>query len=63
MGEHHARMHGHHMRQEMGGSKGARFRVEQGEAKIAVKCDDDEPMRACVEATIMLLDKLGSLRR
>jgi hypothetical protein len=40
-------------------SKGARFSFERGGTRIDLKCDDDEPMRACAEAAIMLIDKLA----
>jgi hypothetical protein len=40
-------------------SKAAHFRVEQGDNGIDVKCADDEPMRACADITMQLLDRLG----
>lgn len=43
-------------------SKGAHFIVERGEARIDVKCADDEPMKACADITLQLLDKLSTLK-
>jgi hypothetical protein len=40
-------------------SKAAHFRVEQGDNAIDVKCADDEPMRACADIAMQLLDRLG----
>ena len=40
-------------------SKAAHFRVEQGDNGIDVKCADDEPMRACADIAMQLLDRLG----
>lgn len=56
-------MHGGEMRGgPMGGGPGsARFRIRSGDASVAVRCGDDEPMKACVEATMTLLDKLRSM--
>jgi hypothetical protein len=61
-------MHGGEMRGgqmdggHMGGGQGsARFRIRSGDASVLVRCGDDEPMKACVEATMMLLDKLRSM--
>lgn len=42
--------------------KGAHFRFERGDARINVKCADDEPMKACADITLQLLDKLSSLK-
>ena len=44
----------------MGGS-GARFRLRSGDSVVSVNCGDNESMRACVDATLTLLDKLKSL--
>ncbi len=53
-------MEGGMMQHHMGAppSKAAHFRFTRGDGTIDVKCADDEPMRACVDATVMLLDKL-----
>ena len=53
----HGMMHRMHHGPEA--SKGARFSFERGGTRIDLKCDDDEPMRACAEAAIMLIDKLA----
>ena len=42
--------------------KGARFRFSRGDNTIDVRCADDEPTRACVDATVTLLDKLNAMR-
>ncbi len=42
--------------------KGAHFRFERGDARIDVKCADDEPMKACADITLQLLDKLSNLK-
>ena len=57
--------HGHHgmMRQGMQQpSRGAMFRISRGDTRIVVRCDSDEPMRACVEAATTLLDKISPAR-
>jgi hypothetical protein len=47
---------------ERGGSgRGARFMVRNGDAVVAVRCDGSEPMRACVDATLTLLDRVRSM--
>ena len=44
-----------------GGEMGsAHFRIRSGDASVMVRCGDEEPMKACVEAAMMLLDKLRS---
>ena len=40
-------------------SKGAHFRIEQGENMVDVKCADDEPTRACTDIAMQFLDRLG----
>ena len=42
--------------------KGAHFRLERGDARIDVKCADEDSMKACADITLQLLDKLGTLR-
>jgi len=49
--------HGMMMRQ-----RGAMFRISRGDTRIVVRCDSDEPMKACVEAATTLLDKIGPAR-
>jgi hypothetical protein len=39
-------------------SKAARFRIENGDVKIYVKCADDEPMKACADELNQILDRL-----
>jgi len=41
-------------------SKGARFHFSRNDGVVDVKCAEDEPMRACVDAASALLDKLGA---
>jgi hypothetical protein len=40
-----------------GPRRGASFLFRSGDATIAVRCDGKESMRACVDATLALLDK------
>lgn len=42
--------------------KGAHFKFERGDAKVDVKCADEEPIRACADITLQLLDKLSTLK-
>jgi hypothetical protein len=42
-------------------SKGAHFRLQDGDAAVDVKCADDEPMKLCAEITLQILEKLVSL--
>lgn len=42
--------------------KGAHFRFERGDAKVDVKCADDETMKGCAEITLQLLDKLSAMK-
>ncbi len=37
--------------------KGARFRIQSPTVTLGVKCPDDEPIKACVDAVSQLLDK------
>lgn len=41
--------------------EGAHFKFTRGDNTIDVKCADDEPMRACVDAAGTLLDKVASM--
>lgn len=43
--------------------KGAHFIFERGNAHIDVKCADDEPMKACADITLQMLDKLSTLKQ
>ena len=42
--------------------RGARFFLRVGDTRIAARCSDGETMRACVDATLMLLEKAKSLQ-
>lgn len=39
--------------------KGAHFKLEMGDNSVDVKCDDDEPMRACADITMGFLDRMS----
>jgi hypothetical protein len=39
-------------------SKAAHFRLERGDMALDVKCADDEPMKACADIALQMLDKL-----
>lgn len=41
-------------------SKAAHFRFRKGDAMVDIKCADNEPMKACVDAGSALLDKLAT---
>lgn len=43
-------------------SRAAHFRVEQGDMKVDVKCAADEPMKACAELAMQLVDKVAAMR-
>ncbi|KJF74219.1 hypothetical protein [Agrobacterium arsenijevicii] len=38
--------------------KGAHFHIEEGEVKVDVKCADDEPMKACADILMQIIDRL-----
>ena len=42
--------------------RGASFFLRVGDTRIAARCPSGEAMRACVDATLMLLDKAKSLQ-
>lgn len=44
-------------------SKAAHFRVEDGQTKIDIKCADDEPMKACSDILLQVLDHVKGLPR
>src|SRR3954467_11869907 len=44
-----------------GGGRGARFMIRNGDAVVAVRCDGSESMRACVDATLTLLERVRAL--
>ena len=41
-------------------SKAAHIRLEKGDLKLDVKCADDEPMKACSDIALQLLDKVAA---
>ncbi len=41
--------------------RGARFMVRSGDTAVSVRCDGGEPMRACVDATVTLIERMRSL--
>lgn len=41
---------------------GAAFFLRHGDATIAVRCDPQDSMKSCVEATLTLLDKARSMQ-
>jgi hypothetical protein len=49
--------------EEMGGasSRGAAFLLRSGEATVAVRCDPQDSMRACVDAAGMFMEKARSV--
>ena len=52
----------HHGRGWHGGHRGgAQFWLRSGETRLGVRCDPNEPMRACVDAATMLLDRARAL--
>jgi hypothetical protein len=40
--------------------RAAVFMMSRGDTRMMIKCSDDEPTRACVDAASALIDKLGS---
>jgi hypothetical protein len=59
-------MHRHPMppgkRTGMGFSKGAQFRLHQGNRSIFIKCADDDSTKACVDAISPFLNKLLEMK-
>ncbi|MBB4569232.1 hypothetical protein [Rhizobium leucaenae] len=43
-------------------SKAARFRIEDGDVKIEVRCAEDEPMKACADELNQILNRLEGRR-
>lgn len=39
-------------------SRAARFVLRSGDARMAVRCDDRESMRACVDAALTMFDRI-----
>ncbi len=42
-------------------SKAAHFRIEHGDTALDIKCAEDEPMKACADLTLQLIDKLEAM--
>lgn len=55
-------MHGHHGPHQPPVSKAAFFRLRKGDVSVGIKCADDEPTKACVDAAATLLDKLAQVK-
>ena len=45
---------------EPGRSRAARFFLRSGDTRVAVRCDDRDSTRACVDATLTLFDRIKS---
>ena len=41
-------------------TKAAVFHLRRGDARVDIKCADDEPTKACVDAATALMDKLAA---
>jgi hypothetical protein len=41
--------------------RAAHFRLQRGDALIDVKCADEEPMKACAELALQMVDRLQAL--
>ena len=52
-------MRGMGMRNRM---QGAFFHFQNGDSEVTVRCAPDEPMKACVDAAAIMLDKLSAAR-
>jgi hypothetical protein len=55
--------HGHRPPPPPPPSKAAHFRIEDDETKIDVKCADDEPMKACADIVLNILDRFEQSAR
>ena len=55
-------MHGdmHGVMRHMRPSKAAVFNFRKGDARVFIKCADDEPTKACIDAASALMDKLAA---
>ena len=47
-------------RRHSGPSGGARFIVRSGDTRLSVQCDKRETMQSCVDAALLLFEKVGS---
>ena len=52
--------HGGWMRHMMEREKAARFDLRRGDTHIVIKCAAGEPMKACMDAAIQLIDRVGA---
>ncbi|MCJ2048891.1 hypothetical protein [Methylobacterium sp. J-070] len=43
-------------------SRAAHFVLERGDARIDVKCADEDSTKACADITLQLLDRLATMR-
>jgi hypothetical protein len=43
-------------------ARGAHIVLERGDARVDVKCADDDTTRACADVALQLVDKLAALR-
>ena len=46
-----------------GPAKSARFRLQVGHVLLGLTCPDDEPLKACEEFAMQLLDKAESMQK
>jgi hypothetical protein len=42
--------------------KGAHLVIERGDARVDVKCADDDPTKSCADITLQMLDRLAAMR-
>jgi hypothetical protein len=54
---------GEHGREGMRGGRGASFFLRSGDATLAVRCDPQDTMKACVDATLTLVDRARSMQQ
>jgi len=52
---------GPHGRRPPPPSRAAHFHLQTGDAALDVKCAEDEPMRACADVALQMLDKLQAM--
>ena len=46
-----------------GPAKSARFRLQVGRVSLGLTCPDDEPLKACADFAMQLLDKAESMQK
>jgi len=54
-------MHGHRNWRHHHHSRAAGFFLRIGDTRLAVRCDEDESMRSCVDAAMTLLERVRTL--